>query len=88
MTILTGSCVMKVKYTDDEVSAMVAESRKAGKRLRKLDMIRKTVATHRLKELRHLRAVERLATWKSTYGFDPFEDGDDQWVHGSLPPTP
>ena len=51
-------------------------------------MISKTVATHRLKELRHLRAVEKLATWKRTYGFDRLEDGDDQWIHGPLPPTP
>ena len=64
---------------------MIAESREACKRLRKLDMIRKIVATHRLKELRHLRAVEKLATWRRTYGFDRPEDGDDQWVHGPLP---
>ena len=51
-------------------------------------MIRKTAATHRLKELRHLRAVEKLATWRRTHGFDRLEDGDDQWVHGLLPPTP
>ena len=51
-------------------------------------MIRKTVVTHRLKELRHLRAVEKLATWRRTYGFDRLEDGDDKWIHGPLPPTP
>ena len=51
-------------------------------------MIRKTVATYHLKELRHLRAVEELATWRRTYGFDRLQDGDDQWVHGPLPPTP
>ena len=47
----------------------------------------RTVATHRLKELRHLHAVENLATWRRTYGFDLLEDGDD-WVHGPLPSTP
>ena len=51
-------------------------------------MMRKTVATHCLKELRHLRAVEKLAIWRRTYGFDRLEDGDDHWVHGPLPPTP
>ena len=57
---------MKVKYLEDEISAMIAESRESCKRLRKLGMIRKTVATHHFKELRHLRAVEKLATWKRT----------------------
>ena len=70
------------------MSAMIAESREAYKRLRKLIMIRKTVATHRLKELRHLRAVEKLATWRRIYGFDRLEDVNDQWVHGPLRPTP
>ena len=69
---------MKVKYTKDEVSAMIPESREACKRLRKLGMIRKTVATHRLKKLRHLRTVEKLATWSTTYGFDPLGDSDKQ----------
>ena len=80
--------MVKMKCTEDEVSAMIAESREACKRLRKLGMIRKTVATHRLKELRHLRAVEKLTTWRRTYGFDRLEDGDDQWVHDPLAPTP
>ena len=70
------------------MSAMVAVSREACKRMRKLGMIRKTVATHRLKELRHLHAVEKLVTWRRTYGFDRLEDGDKHWVHGPLPPTP
>ena len=65
MTFSTGSNVVKMKLTEDDVSAMVAESREACKRLRKLGMIRKTVATHRVKELRHLRAVEKIATpWR------------------------
>ena len=89
MTFSTGSsCVAKMKYPEDETSAMIAESREACKRLRKLGMVRKTVATHRLKELRHLHAVEKLATWRRTYGFDRLENGDDQWVQCPLPPTP
>ena len=70
------------------MSAMIAEPREAYKCFRKLGMIRKTVATHRLKKLRHLHAVEKLATWRRTYGFDRLEDGDARWVHGPLPPTP
>ena len=46
-----------------------------------------TVATHRLKELRHLHTLEKLAT-RRTYDFDRIEGGDDLWVHGPFPPTP
>ena len=88
MTLLTSSCVVKIKYTEDAVSATITESREACKRLRKLGMMSKTVATHRLKELRHLRAVEKLANRKRTYGFDRLEDGHDHWVYGPLSPTP
>ena len=87
-TFSTGSNVMKIKFTEDDVSAMIAESREACKRLRKLGMIRKTVATHRLKKLRRLRAVEKLATWRRSYGFDRCDARDEHWVHGPLPPTP
>ena len=69
MTFSTDSSMKKMRFTEDEVSAMIAESREACNRLRKLCMIRKTVATHRLKEL-HFRTVEKLATWRRTYGFD------------------
>ena len=78
MTFSTGSsCVVKMKYLEDEMSPMIAEAREACKRLRKLGMIRKTVITHRLKELRRLHAVEKLATWRRTYCFDRLEDGDN-----------
>ena len=83
----TGSSVIKMKFTKYDVLAMIAESREACKRLRKLGMLRKTVATYRLKELRHLRAAKKLATWRS-YGFDRCDVRDEQWVHGPLPPTP
>ena len=80
--------MVKMKYREDEMSAIIPESREACKRLRKLSMITKNVPTYRLKELRHLRAEEKLATWRRTYGLDRLEDGDDQWVHCPLPPTP
>ena len=50
-------------------------------------MLRKTVATHRLKELRHFRGVEKLATWRRSYGFDRCDVRNGQWVHNPLPPT-
>ena len=77
----------KMKFTEDDVSAMIAKSREVCKRLRKLGMSRKTVTTHRLKELRHLRAGEKLATWRRSYGFDRCDVRDGQWVHSPLPPT-
>ena len=86
MTFSTGSS--KIKYAESEISAMIAESREAYKHLRKLGMIRKTVATHRFKELKHLRAGEKLATWGSSYDFDRCDARDEQWVHGPLPLAP
>ena len=90
MTLSTdGSCVVENKYSEDEISPMIAESREARKHLRKLGKVMKTVATHCLKQLTHLHAVEKLATWRRTYGFDRLADGDDHyWVYGPLPPTP
>ena len=88
MAFSTDSSMVKMNYTEDKVSATIAESREACKRLRTLGMIRKTVATHHPTELRHLPAVETLATSRRTYGFDRLLDCDDQWVHGPLPPTP
>ena len=72
-----------MKYSEDDMSTMATKSREAGKHLRKLGKIMKTVATHRLKKLRHLHAVEKLATWRRTYGFDRLENGDNHWVHGN-----
>ena len=77
-----------MKYSEDDISAMIAESREVRKHLRKLGRVMKTVAFHRLKELRHLHAVEKLATWRTAFGFDRIEDGDAHWVHGPLSPTP
>ena len=59
-----------MKFTEYDVSAMIAESREACKRIRKLGILRKTIATHHLKELRHLRPVGKLAIWRKSNGFD------------------
>ena len=53
-----SSMVVKMGYSEKETSAMLVESREARKHLRKLRRVIKIVATHRLKELRHLQAVE------------------------------
>ena len=76
-----------MKFMECGVSAMIAELREACKLIRKLGMLRKTVAIHRLKELTHLCAVEKLATWRSN-GFDRCDVFDGQCVHSPLPPTP
>ena len=80
--------IKKMKLTACDVSAMLADSREACKCLRKLGMLSKTIATHRLKELRHLRAIEKLVTWRRSNMFDRCELRDGQWIHGPLPPTP
>ena len=51
-------------------------------------MLWKAVATHRFRELRHLRAVEKLTAWRRSYGFDRCDARDEQWVRDPLSPTP
>ena len=43
-----------------------------------------TVAAYRLKELNHFQAIEQLATWRRTYGYDR----EDSWMHGTRPLAP
>ena len=74
-------------FTESGVTAMLAKSREACKRVQKLGMLGKTVAPHRLKELRHLRAVGKLAARRSS-GFDWCDVHDGKWIHSPPPPTP
>ena len=46
------------KYSDDELKAMLEESREASKHLRKLGRAMAIVAAYRLKELQHFQAME------------------------------
>ena len=57
MTIPTGMVKMR-KYSDDELKAMLEESREASKHLRKLGRAMAIVAAYRLKELQHFQAME------------------------------
>ena len=50
--------------------------------------ITETVAAYRLKEMRHLQAVEKLATWRRTRVYDRIADDDNQWASRPLPLTP
>ena len=63
MTFTTdGTCMVKTKYSYEEMSAVLKESRQERKRLRKLDKVMETVAADRLKELKHFQAMQKLAT--------------------------
>ena len=85
MTFITdGNCVIKMEYSDEKISAVLAESGQERKRLRKLGKVMKTVAAYRLKETKHFQVLKKLATWRRTYGYDR----DDSWVHGTRPLAP
>ena len=88
MTFSIDNSVVERKYSEDKILAMISQSRETRKHLRKLGRVTSTVAAHCLIELTHLQAVEKLATWRTTYGFDRLADGDDSWIHGPHPPTP
>ena len=77
-----------MNFTEFDVTAMLAESREACKRKWKLSLLRRIVAIHRLKQLIHLRALEKLAAWRRSSRFDQCDVHNGQWVHSPLPPTP
>ena len=57
-----GTCVIKVDYSKEEISAVLAESRQARKHMQKLAKVNETVAPYHLREMKNLQAVEKLAT--------------------------
>ena len=79
-----GTCVVKMEYAEEEISAVLAESEQERKRLRKLGKVMEAVAAYRLKELQHFQAREQLATWRRTHGYNR----DDSWMHGTRPLSP
>ena len=79
-----GTYVIKKEYFDEEISAVLIESRQARKHMRKLGKVTETVAACRLRKIKILQAVEKLATWRRTYGYDR----DDSWMHGTRPLAP
>ena len=85
MTFTTdGTCMVKMEYLDEQIPAVLNESRQERKRLRKLGKVVETVAAYRLKESKHFQAMEKLATWRRIYGYDR----DDSWMHGPRPLAP
>ena len=85
MTFTTDdTCTIKIEYSDEEISAILAESKQERKRLRKLGKVMETVAAYRLKGVKHFQAMEKMATWRRTYGYDR----DDSWMYAPRPLAP
>ena len=80
--------MVEKEYSYEGISAVLTESRQARKHLRKLGKVIETVAAYRLKEMKHLQVIEKLATWRRACGFDRLAEGDDSWVYGPRPLTP
>ena len=83
-----GTCVIKMECPEEEISAALAESRQARKHMQKLAKVTESVAVYRLREMKNLQSVEKLATWRRTYDYDRIEADDNQWASRPLPPTP
>ena len=56
--------------------------------MRKLGKVTETIASYRLRKMKHLQTVEKLATWRRAHGYDRIEDDDNQWASRPLPLTP
>ena len=82
--------VVKIEYSEHEISAIFGESEHARKHRQKLAKVTETVAADRLRKMKDLQAREKLATSRRMNGFDRVADVEDNWFHGprSLPPTP
>ena len=83
-----GTCVIKMEYSEEKISAVLVESRQSRKQMRKSGTVTETVAAYRLREMKNLQAVEKLATWKRTYGYDRIATDGNQWASRLLPLTP
>ena len=88
MTFPTG--VDFRKYSDEELTTMLAEAGEASKHARKLGRVMGIVAAHRLKQMREFLMYEELAIWRRENGFDQVAAVEKNWFgdHRSLPPTP
>ena len=65
-----GTSVVKMKYSEEQISVVFAESEQARKHMQKLAKVTETVAAYRLREMKNLQAVEKLATWRRVYGYN------------------
>ena len=74
-------------YTEKEVLDVLLESERERKRREMLTRVTKTVAAHRIKQMREFLVYEELAIWRRENGFDRAEESYF-YVHRSLSPTP
>ena len=88
MTIPTG--VDFRKYSDEELTTMLAEAGEASKHARKRGRAMGIVAAHRLKQMKEILLHNELAIWRRENGFDRVEAVEKNRFgdHRSLPPTP
>ena len=88
MTFPTG--VDFRKYSDEELTTMLAEAVEASKHARKRGRVMGIVAAHRLEQMKEILLYEELAIWRRENGFDRVEAVEKNRLgdHRSLPPTP
>ena len=88
MTFPTGVDIRK--YSDEELTTMLAEAGEASKHARKLGRVIGVVAAHRIKDVKEFLAYQQLAIWRRENGFDRVMEGEESYFPGhlSLPPTP
>ena len=88
MTFSTG--VDFRKYSDEELTTMLAEAGETSKHARKRGRVMGIVAAHRLEQMKEILLYEELAIWRRENGFDRVEAVEKNRLgdHRSLPPTP
>ena len=64
-------------YTKKEVLDVFFESERERKRGEMLTRITKTVAAHRIKQMREFLMYEKLAIWRRENGFDRVVEGEE-----------
>ena len=78
------------KYSDEELTTMLAEAGEASKHARKRGRVMGIVAAHRLEQMKEILLYNDLAIWRRENAFDRVEAVEKNRFgdHRSLPPTP
>ena len=64
-------------YTEDEVFGVLFGSERERKRREMLTRVTKTVAAHRIKQMREFLMFEELAIWRRENGFGRVVEGEE-----------
>ena len=64
-------------HTEKEVLDVLFESERERKRREMLTRVTKTVAAHRIKQMKELLMYEELAIWRRENGFDRVVEGEE-----------